>query len=376
MDGTMRRLLMRRLLLGILMAAGIAGPAAAAADIRIAVVAPLTGPYQTLGQEIRAGATRAVADLNAAGGIDGRTIRLDVADDICRSDTATAAANKAAGRDVFVVGHVCTAAGDAAAAIYAGEDLLAITPAITDDDFTDHRPGPAILRLAARDDAQGSAAGAYLARAYGDRRIAVVSDGSPYGRGLAEAVKAGLNAAGVKEARSDSFEPGAKDYAGLVDVMIGDDIGVLYVAGYDGDIALIAEALKSRQSKIVLMGGDTLATSEYGSAAGAAAEGTLLTFFTDWRSRKPAEAVAAAFRDDGIEPRGFVLPAYAAVQLWAAARKATGSDKGSDLAAWLGSRQVDTVLGPVGFDAKGDAKLAGFEVYRWSGDSFQPLPGS
>ncbi|HWJ74103.1 MAG TPA: branched-chain amino acid ABC transporter substrate-binding protein [Kaistia sp.] len=366
---------MRRLLLTFLLATACAG--LARADIRIAVIAPLSGPYQTLGQEIKAGAARAVADLNAAGGIDGEKLRLDIADDICRADmTATAAAKAVARGDAFVVGHVCAAEGDAAAAVYADKGILAISPAITANDFTDHRPAPSILRLAARDDAQGATAGAFLAKAYGKKRIAVVNDGSPYGKTLAEAVVAGLNTAGIKEARSDSFEPGAKDYAGLVDVMIDDDIGVLYVAGYDGDAALIASALKARGSDIVLMGGDALATSEFGNAAGPAANGTLMTFFTDWRSHKPAEAVAAAFRADDVEPRGFVLPAYAAVQLFAAARKATGSAKGSALAAWLGSHAVDTVLGRVGFDAKGDATLPGFEIYRWGAESFAPLPGS
>ncbi len=365
--------IMRRILFGLFAAALFAS--AARADIRIAVIAPLSGPYQTLGQEIKAGATRAVADINAAGGIDGTMLKLDVADDVCRSDNAATAATKAVARgDVFVVGHVCAAEGDAAASVYADKSLLAITPAITANDYTDHRPGPSILRLAARDDGQGAAAGAFLAKTYGKKRIAIVNDGSPYGKALAEQVIAGLNASGVKEARSDSFEPGAKDYGGLADVMIDDGIGVLFVAGYDGDAALIARALKSRGADIVLVGGDALATSEFGTAAGDAAPGTLVTNFTDWRSAKPAAGVAAALRADGVEPRGFVLPAYAAVQLFAAARKATGSDAGGALAAWLGSNSVDTVLGPVTFDGKGDARLAFYQLFRRGPDSFEPLP--
>ena len=349
--------------------------AAVAADIRLAVVAPLSGPYQALGQEIKAGASRAVADINAAGGIKGQMLKLDVLDDACRADLAPQVAAKAA-RDAAVIGHVCAGAAEAASPVYADKGVLAISPAVTDDDFTDKRPGTTILRLAARDDAQGDAAAAFLATNAAKKRIAILSDGSPYGKALAEAVKAGLEKRGVTVARSDSFEPGAKDYAGLADVMIGDGIGALFVAGYDGDTALIADALASRNASILLMGGDALATTEFGTEAGTAATGTLFTFFTDWRSRKAAASVAAAFRADGVEPRGFVLPAYAAVQLFAAARAGAGSAKGADLAAWLGKNTVDTVLGPVGFDAKGDTTLPGFEVYRWQGDSFVPLGGS
>lgn len=376
---TKPRMTMPRLPIASLAAAlvALAMPAAALADIRIAVIAPLSGPYQPLGQEIKAGAAKAVEDINAAGGIGGEKLRLDTTDDGCRPDNAAGDATKAAARGtVFVVGHVCAAAAEAAADVYAEKGILAITPAVTDDGFTDHRPGPAILRLAARDDAQGAAAGAFLARTYGKQRIAILSDGSPYGRALAESVQAGLNAAGVKEARFDSFAPGAKDYGGLVDVMIDDGIGVLFVAGYDADAALIATALKARKARIVLMGGDALGSSEFAVAAGDAATGTLFTGFTDWRAAPAAAKVAASLSAVGTEPRNFVLPSYAAVQLFAAARAATSSDKGGDLAGWLGSHSVDTVIGPVAFDAKGDAKLPGFTVYRWDGDSYAPLPGS
>lgn len=365
----------RAVALGLISMAVLHGIAAEAADLRIAVVAPLSGPYQALGQEIKAGAGRAVADINAAGGIKGQMLKLDLLDDGCRPDLARQVAAKAV-RDAIVIGHVCAGAATAAASVYAGKGVLAISPAVTDDDFTDNRPGPTIFRLAARDDAQGDAVAAFLAANARTKRIAILSDDSPYGKQLADAVKKGLDARGVKIARSDSFEPGAKDYTGLADVMIGDGIGALFVAGYDGDVALIASALSARKAPITLMGGDALATSEYGAEAGAAAQGTLLTFFTDWRAHQAAAGIAAAFRADGVEPRGFVLPAYAAVQIAAAARVGAGSTKGADLAAWLAANSVDTVLGAVAFNAKGDATLSGFEVYRWQGDSFVPLSGS
>lgn len=356
--------------LALLLLAG-AGPAAA--DIRIMAVGPMSGPYQALGKQIRAGVETAVDAINAQGGIDGERIRVDVEDDACKPDNAVAAANRAVGRgDALVVGHVCAEAGLAAASVYADKGLLAITPAITANRYTDSRSGPTIFRLAARDDAQGATAGAFLAERFGNRRIAILHDGSPYGKPLAEATRLAMNEAGKREARADSYEPGAKDYAALADRLIADSIDVAFLGGDPEDIALILKALRDKGASTVLLGGDNLATGQFKTAAGDLADGTLLTFFTDWRRGGAADVANAALRTAGVEPQGFVLPAYAAVQLWAEARRASGSDQGETIATTIAGTATPTVLGPVGFDAKGDAQLQGFSIFRWQDGALVP----
>ena len=52
-----------------------------AADIHIAMIAPLTGPYVFVGGPERDAAVKAVAEINAAGGIKGHKLVLDVFDD-------------------------------------------------------------------------------------------------------------------------------------------------------------------------------------------------------------------------------------------------------------------------------------------------------
>jgi len=357
-----------------LLLATTAGPALA--DIRILAVGPMTGPYQALGKQIRAGVETAVDALNAKGGINGERISVDIEDDACKPEAAVAAANRAVGRgDQLVVGHVCTEAAIAAASVYADNKLLAITPAVTANRYTDQRAGPTLFRLATRDDAQAPTAGAFLAERFGNKRIALLNDGSSYGKPLAEATKQAMNEAGKREARLDTFDPGAKEYNALADRLIADAIDVVFVGGDQGDIALILKALRAKGSPAVVMGGDSLATSEFVTAAGDAANGTLLTFFTDWRLQPPAETANAALRQAGIEPQGYVLPAYAAVQLWAAARRSSGPAAGDTLASTLSASQTPTVLGTVAFDGKGDAQLAGFSVYRWENGALVPETG-
>jgi len=354
-----------------LFAAMAAGPAGA--DIRILAVGPMTGPYQALGKQIRAGVETAVDALNAKGGINGERISVDIEDDACKADAAVAAANRAIGRgDTLVVGHVCAETAIAAGAVYANNKLLAITPAVTANRYTDERAGPTLFRLAARDDAQGPAAGAFLAERFGSKRIAVLNDGSPYGKPLAEATRLAMNAAGKREARVDTFDPGAKEYNALADRLVADAIDVVFIGGDPGDIALILKALRAKGSQATIMGGDALATSEFTSAAGDAANGTLLTFFTDWRQDAAAKDVSAALRTAGVEPQGYVLPSYAAVQLWAEARRTGGSGTGEDLAATIAGATTPTVLGAIAFDGKGDAQLAGFSIFRWQDGALVP----
>ena len=348
----------------------------ALADIRILAVGPMTGPYQALGKQIRAGVETAVDALNAKGGINGERISVDIEDDACKPDNAVAAANRAVGRgDALVVGHVCAEAAIAAASVYADNRLLAITPAVTANRFTDSRAGPIIFRLAARDDAQGPAAGAFLAERFASKRIALLNDGSPYGKPLAEAAKQAMNEAGKREARLDTFDPGAKEYNALADRLVADAIDVVFIGGDQGDIALILKALRAKGSPAIVVGGDSLATTEFVAAAGDAANGTLMTFFTDWRQQASARDTNTALRAAGVEPQGFVLPAYAAVQLWSEARRTSGSASGEDIAATLSGSTTPTVLGAVSFDGKGDAELAGFSVYRWENGALVPETG-
>lgn len=363
---------MRRFLLALPAFAALLIPAHA--DIRIAVIGPMTGPYQTLGEQIAAGAQKAVDDLNARGGIDGQRISVDVEDDACKAEDAAAAANRAAGRgDELVIGHICADAAKAAAEVYAKAGIVAITPAVTAPAFTDQRAGPTIFRLAARDDAQGAVAGAYLASRFGKARIAILGDGSPYGKALADATKQAMNEAGKREARADSFDPGAKDYNALADRLNADAIDVVFVGGYQADAALILKALRAKGSSALLMGGDALGTSEFLNSAGDAADGTLFTFFTDWRLAPDAKNVVSAMRAAGNEPQGFALPAYAAVQLWAAARTAGATD-GASIAKAIGEGVTPTVLGPVGFAPNGDVLLPGYVVNVWKGADFGLAP--
>ena len=73
------------------------------------------------------------------------------------------------------------------------------------------------------------------------------------------------------------------------------------------------------------------------------------------------------FISDGYNPEGHTLNAYAAVQAFVQAAEATGGTDSHRIAEWLrGGNRVNTVLGELRFDAKGDLRDPEFSWYRWT----------
>ena len=129
-------------------AMGLFAAAPAAADISIAVAGPMTGQYASFGEQMKAGAEQAVADINATGGVNGEMLKLVVGDDACDPKQAVAVANQFAGSGVkFVAGHFCSGSSIPASAVYADEGIIEISPASTNPTYTDERPGPGIFRV-------------------------------------------------------------------------------------------------------------------------------------------------------------------------------------------------------------------------------------
>lgn len=346
---------------GLLFAAG-----AAEADTIIGVAGPLSGSFAMLGKEMQDGVQQAAADINQAGGVNGSPLAVQAMDDLCDPKTADAVANQFAGKGaVMVVGHVCLGASLAAATVYVANRIIEISPATTWPDYTDKRPGPGIYRLAGRDDQRGVVAGQAIARRFPDKAVAVIDDRSPYGKDMADQTRRAMNAAGKREAYTEEYDQGQRDFTGLVERLQAANIGVLYIGGYPAEAGLIAKQVRAAGLDTVIIGPDSLATNEYRDDAGSAADGTLVTFMPDPRKTPAAAPVVAEFRARGIEPEGYVLPSYAAVQVWAQAAKAAGSDDRDAVVKAMDGTRFATVIGDLTFDAKGDMSLPGFVLYEW-----------
>jgi branched-chain amino acid transport system substrate-binding protein len=148
-------------------AAAFASTPATAQDIAVATAGPITGQYASFGEQMKRGAEQAVADLNAAGGVLGKKLRLEVGDDACDPKQARAVAEDLVSKGViFVAGHFCSSSSIPASEVYAEADVLQMTPASTNPALTEgaaEKGWKNVFRTCGRDDAQGLVAGKYIA---------------------------------------------------------------------------------------------------------------------------------------------------------------------------------------------------------------------
>jgi branched-chain amino acid transport system substrate-binding protein len=346
----------------------------ASAQIKIGVAGPITGEYATFGKQLTDGADFAAADINAKGGVLGQKIEVLKGDDACDPKQAVSVANKFAGEGVkFVAGHFCSSSSIPASKVYTEEGILQITPASTNPKFTEEGSWNT-FRTCGRDDQQGAVAGKTLATEFKDRKIAILHDNTTYGKGIADETKKALNAAGKTETLYLAYVPGEHDYTALVSRLKEAGITLVYFGGYHSEIGLIARQAKEQGLQATLIGPDSLTAKEFWQISGPAGEGLMFTFPSDPRSRPTAAAVVKEFKDKGIDPEGYVLYTYAAVELWAeVANKIKSTDPKKVAEAIKSGGPWPTVLGPLSYNSKGDVTKADYVWYIWHNGDYSEM---
>jgi branched-chain amino acid transport system substrate-binding protein len=350
---------------------------AKAQDVNVAVSGPMTGPDATFGEQMKRGAEKAVADINAKGGVLGKKLHLELGDDQCDATQAVAVANQMVGKKVvFMDGHYCSSTSIPASAVYNEAGILQITPASTNPKLTDDAAAKGwnnVFRTVGRDDAQGAVAGKYLATQYKGKKIAIIHDKTAYGKGLADETKKAMNAAGQQEVMYEAITRGDKDFSALISKMKQAGVDVMYLGGYHPEAGLLVRQARDQGFKAQLISGDALVTDEFWKITGAAGDGVLMTFAPDPRNLPSAKEVVAAFKKDGYEPEGYTLYTYASMQVFAAAAEKAKSLKVDDLSKAIHGLKVDTVVGTLQWDAKGDILNPEYVFYVWKDGTYKQM---
>jgi branched-chain amino acid transport system substrate-binding protein len=166
----------------------------------------------------------------------------------------------------------------------------------------------------------------------------------------------------------EAYTKGDKDFNALVSKMKAANIDVVYVGGYHTEAGLILRQMRGQGMKSQMISGDAIATNEFWSITGPAGEGMMFTFGSDPRKRPTAAAVVKKFKDKNIDPEGYTLYAYAAMQVWSQAVKQANTTDGKKVAEVIRGGKWDTVLGPISYDKKGDITTIDYVFYKWNKD--------
>lgn len=346
------------------------GPSVRAEDnVVIGVAGPMAGIYATLGDQFKRGVELAVADINKSGGVLGRKLGIEAGDDNCEpAKAAEVAKSLAAKKAALVVGHLCSEASIAASAVYHESGTIQITPGSTNPKFTDDAASKGwrhVFRTCGRDDVQGSTAANYIYDNHKGKKLAVVHDNGLYGKGLAEEMRRQFGRRGGRDSLFEGFAAGTSDFGPLAVKMRDAQIEVVYVGAMPADAGALAKKIREIGLGALIIGGDALVTEEFWKVAGKSGDGTIMTFEADPRKNPAAKDVVARFRASGIEPEGFAIYSYAAVQAWAQAVAGAKSLAMIDVARSMRSLQFDTALGKIRFNAKGDRNNPEYVFYSW-----------
>lgn len=360
----------RRLLDGFVLGALLALGACAAStpskpnpdEIVIGVAGPMSGDLTVFGDQLRKGAEAAVADLNAKGGVLGKKLRLVVGDDRCDSKRAVSAAQDlVAQHAVAVIGHFCSRSSIPASTVYGKTGVLQITPASTNPALTEGAAQDGIktvFRVCNRDDWQGKFAGEWLARTYAGKNVAVLDDSTPYGKGVAEMVVATMTAAGLQPVLRKTYEESEIDFSSVIGQLKSQQIAAVYAAGYHNSVGQLVHQARGVGFEGDFFSDDALNTNAFWKLAGSAADG--LRF-----SDSSTTTAGGGFADN----------AYAAVEAFAAAAVGAGGTDAAKMADWLRANHVDSRIGDLAWDAKGDMTRMTYVWFKWQDGEFRQDSG-
>lgn len=242
-------MLRKIVLAGVVLAAFGAAPAAHAQQkctTTIGSVMSLTGSLGALGQEIAKGAQLAIADLNAAGGVNGCQLALSLLDDQTSPSVGVDAARRLV--DVQRVPAIVGALGSGVSAailtsVTAGSNVVQISPSSTSPMFTElaeqGRTHGYWFRTCPSDALQGVAM-ARLATDAGIRNVAVLYLNNAYGQGLSREFIEAFEKAGGSITQNVVYNPSQASYRSEVSKAMNPKPDALFLIGYPGDGTTIA----------------------------------------------------------------------------------------------------------------------------------------
>lgn len=347
----------------------ISAPALTLAEdtIKFGVAGAHSGDLASYGLPSVNAAELVIEKVNAAGGINGKKVELLVEDDVCKPEVATNTATKLVSDGVDVVlGHICSGATKAALPIYKNAGVLVMSPSATNPALTQSGEYPNFFRTIAPDDAQAQVDVEFALNTLGYTKIAVVHDKGDYGKGFAEFAKKFLEESGKAEVvLFEGVTPGAVDYSAIVQKIKRSGAEAVMFGGYHPEASKIISMMRKKRLKQDFISDDGVKDNTFIKVAGKNAEGAYASGPKDTTANPLSkEAVAEHKAKYNADPGAFFENAYSAALAMLNAIEKADSTELEALKKALQTEKVDTPVGNIYFDERGDAIGVGFSVYQ------------
>ena len=352
---------------GMFMIVAMAGMGLAADTIKLGVAGPHSGDLASYGIPTVKAAELVVKEVNAKGGVLGKKVELLVEDDVCKPEVATNTATKLLSDKVDVVlGHICSGATRAAMGIYKDSKIIAMSPSATNPALTQSGDYPNFYRTIASDDTQAKLEVDFALEVLKVKKIAVLHDKGDYGKGLAEFAKRFLEESPKgKVVLYEGITPGAVDYSAIVQKIKRSRAEAVIFGGYHPEASKIVSQMRKKRMKTIFISDDGVKDDTFIKVARKYAEGVYATGPKDVSKNPMAIAATEAHKKAyGKDPGAFFLNAYAATLALLNGIEKAGSTDYDAVEKALRTQFVETPLGKIRFDERGDAVGVGFSMYQ------------
>jgi branched-chain amino acid transport system substrate-binding protein len=327
--------------------------------VRIGFFMSITGRDASFGEASLEGATLAIDELNASGGVLGRPLELAVEDDRSLAGESATAAKKLISRErvVALVGECSSARTLEAAAVAQASGVPLVSPAATNPRVT--QVGDEIFRVCFVDPFQGRVLATFARRRLGLGRAALLVDASaPYSVGLAEYFSRTFVALGGRIVASQSYIGSEADFRAQLTAIRSAGPDTLFLPGYYVAAGLVARQARELGLKATLLGGDGFEAPQLLEIGGDALEGAYYSthFAAESTDRASRSFVEAFTRRYGNAPNGLAALTYDAVRLVAdAIARAGTADRGAVRLALSRTRGFAGATGVTTINALRDA---------------------
>ena len=229
------------------------------------------------------------------------------------------------------------------------------------------------FRLAGRDDRFGAATAELILRRYAARRVALVHDKSVQARGLADAADRELRVRGIVPVLREVYIAGERSYRAAIEHLVAAEADVIVIPAQPVEAALIIEGLRARNVNATLIGSDILAVPELETVAQRLGDALIVMLPWPPIEQSPIEQGGIG-QSAKVLGRGStrMLP-HTAVAVWAGAVQRARSLDAAAIASILETEAVETPLGPIRFDLKGDAIVPSYVAHTWRDGGWKSL---
>lgn len=356
----------------------LAVSANAADTIKIGVQGAHSGDLASYGVPSLNAVKIVVDEVNANGGVLGKMVEIVAQDDQCKPEMATSAATRLVSDGVdAIVGPICSGPTVAALPLFQNAKIISISPTATTPALTESGKNPLFLRTVAKDNAQAKLTSDFLLNNLKAKKIAYLHDNGEYGKGFADYNRELLEAGGADTVLFEAVTPDAVDFSAVIRKLRRANPDVIVFGGYQPLASKLVQQMRRDRLTTPFLGPDGVKDETFLKMTGKDGEGVYASYPKDTTSlpayQKAREQHLKAYAS---EPGFGYYNAYAATQALLDAIAKTGGTDPEKLDKALRENFVETPIGKIRFNEKGDAAGMALSIYEVKDGKFVELDKS